>query len=174
MEKKSKQEFPHQELHEFLNLLFSCELNKPKDYYYDFDESPSLYLSLNSRNYTNENEKNDYSQQLRRLYLNTIEGDLKYSLRGLHVCCNPKLNKYVFLHTSHISHGIERRVECIYSEFGVDSYFQYYLPEERAHEVLFQRDRKYIDTFNFFSTNVHNDFLLDIPFFAIKGIIVSK
>ncbi len=174
MSKKSKRELiPHQELHEFLTLVFSSELNKPKEYHYDFETASSLYLSLNSRRFETPDQRDKYVTQMDRLYINTT-GKLNYDLKGLHVCVNSKTKSFVYLHTTYLKDGIENKLSFEYSyEFGICNYFQCELPFDRVREVLINRETKMIDTFDDIFCE-HCKVVLYVPMSSVYGMIFSK
>lgn len=170
---KNKELVPHQELSEFLTLMFNDELNTPREYHYDFDQYPSLYLSLKSRNFTSANERDEYVTQLHRLFVNTTQ-HLGYELRGLHVCVNDSKKIFRYLHSSYIKEGIESFFPFEYSQvFEMCNYFQHEFPPDRMSEVLAGSNRKMIDTFDDIFAE-KGKIVLYIPLSSVYGMIFSK
>lgn len=173
MEEKSRSNIaPHQELHEFLTLLFNSELNKPKEYSYDF-EPTALYLSLKCRSYNSSEEKDRYVTQMDRLY-QSVTMHLGYHLKGLHVWINSTKNRSDFLHTFNLKDGLQHALSFEYSEnLGISNYFQCELPIERGH-ILEERNPLEIDTFNELFIPGVKKLVLYVPMSSVRGMIFSK
>lgn len=175
MAKKSKNRpvVPHQELYEFLTTFFGGEFAMPKEYYYDFDVSPSLYLSLHSRHYKTPYEADQYASKLDVLFKNTTN-NLGYQLRGLHVRTHSHKERFAYIHTSHVFQGIEKAYGIEYlSNFGTCNYFECELPESRISDVLYGSCRAMINMLD--DVYVEEDrLLLNVPLRSVYGMIFSK